>query len=168
MQNNNENLEQKIKVLPILKPIALVPEFVEKVKGDNKLKTNVIVLIAEDENCAYFVSGMLAKNEDEDNQSIVNLDTEDGILDNGETANILLAKSIDLSVIYKMDYDELISKIQTKWENMARMPYLSIKDQLSVVNAISENITNQKNLPKLVLIRKKKAENNAQASSVSI
>ncbi|EIN15336.1 Hypothetical protein MAGb_0180 [Mycoplasmopsis agalactiae 14628] len=158
MQNESKKVESKIEVLPVLKPISLFPEFIEKISGENKLKSNVITLIAIDNNDVYFVNGLLEENNDISNENIINIDTEDGILDNGKSAKVLLAKAIDLSVIYKMNYDELVPKIQTSWEDMARLPYISLKDQLKIVNWVTANIANQGSVPKLVVIRKKRRE----------
>lgn len=108
MQNDLNTKESKIELLPVLKPISLYPEFIDKIDGENKLKSNVITVIAIDDNDVYFVSGLLSENTDSANQNIINIDTEDGILENGKSAKVILAKAIDLSIIYKMSYDELV------------------------------------------------------------
>nr|WP_307924274.1 hypothetical protein [Mycoplasmopsis bovis] len=41
---------------------------------------------------------------------------------------------------------------------MARLPYISLKDQLKVVNWVSANLANQSGTPKLVVIRKKRRD----------
>ncbi|MFZ8224656.1 hypothetical protein ACO1HW_03365, partial [Mycoplasmopsis bovis] len=95
------------------------------------------------------------------------IDTEDGILENGKSAKVILAKAIDLSIIYKMSYDELVPKIQTSWDNMARLPYISLKDQLKVVNWVSANLANQSGTPKLVVIRKKRRDDSDKINGAS-
>ncbi|QQH21865.1 hypothetical protein HYE34_02220 [Mycoplasmopsis bovis] len=167
MQNDLNTKESKIELLPVLKPISLYPEFIDKIDGENKLKSNVITVIAIDDNDVYFVSGLLSENTDSANQNIINIDTEDGILENGKSAKVILDKAIDLSIIYKMSYDELVPKIQTSWDNMARLPYISLKDQLKVVNWVSANLANQSGTPKLVVIRKKRRDDSDKINGAS-
>ncbi|WP_232840937.1 hypothetical protein [Mycoplasma tauri] len=155
MENMNELNTTENVSLPVLKPLALKPEFVSKIKGDNRLKTNVIIVLARDEEHAYFLCCLLSKNEDQNNKNIININIDDGINDRGELKKIILAQSIDTSAIYKMDYNELISKLQTRFENMDELPYLTIKDQLNIVDKIAENVNNSANPMRLVLIRKK-------------
>nr|WP_307907250.1 hypothetical protein [Mycoplasmopsis bovis] len=91
MQNDLNTKESKIELLPVLKPISLYPEFIDKIDGENKLKSNVITVIAIDDNDVYFVSGLLSENTDSANQNIINIDTEDGILENGKSAKVILS-----------------------------------------------------------------------------
>lgn len=163
MQNNAKDLERKYEPLPILKPLLLAPEFISKIKGENKLKTNVMMLIAEDGDNLFFVSCLFEKEKDENHPYVLNIDEENGILDNGGKKFIAYAKAIDLSVIYKINYYELISKIQNDRNDIETLPYLSIKDQLNVVEAITKKLKDKINAPKLILIKKKQKKDQITA-----
>nr|WP_307922669.1 hypothetical protein [Mycoplasmopsis bovis] len=50
---------------------------------------------------------------------------------------------------------------------MARLPYISLKDQLKVVNWVSANLANQSGTPKLVVIRKKRRDDSDKINGAS-
>ncbi|WP_406616836.1 hypothetical protein [Mycoplasmopsis adleri] len=154
MKTNKKDL---IKVeLPILKPLPLTLEFVKKIKGDNKLETNVIMLIAEDGDDLFFVNCLQKEDTEQTLINSLEIDVDQGILDDGSFKKIELCDTINLDVIYKMDRNELITKIDwLKDYSSDELPYLAIKDQLIIVDKISDLLADDNTKPKLVLIRKK-------------
>lgn len=143
--------------LPILKPILLASDFVEKIKGD-KLYSDVMMLIAQDEDYVYFVSCLKEweKNYDLDPR-FIKIYEEEGIMENGDKKPITLAKGIDLSTIFKINFHELIEKVGHKLNQLPALPYLGLKNQLEFVNRITENINEETkvNAPRIVIIRRR-------------
>lgn len=149
----NQQTNQAL-TLPVLKPITIEKEFLDKIKGDS-LKSNIIMLIAEESDYVFFLA---CCNENEtsniDPEDIVKLNTQKGILDNGQDAKITLADSIDLSTIYKINYFDLRKKVSISEKELPNYPYLGIEDQISVVNKLSTKLKSATNMPRLVLIKK--------------
>ncbi|UUD34733.1 hypothetical protein NPA07_02825 [Mycoplasmopsis caviae] len=143
--------------LPILKPILLATDFVEKIKGD-KLNSDVMMLIAQDDNYVYFVSCLKEWNEDyEQNPKFIRIYEDEGIMENGDKKDITLAKGIDLSTIFKINFYELIEKIGHDLDQIPSLPYLGLRNQLEFVNKITENINEESrnNAPRIVIIRRR-------------
>ncbi|WP_027120624.1 hypothetical protein [Mycoplasmopsis lipofaciens] len=153
LQNTNT-----ITALPVLKPIILTPNFVQKIKGEC-IKSDVMMLIAEDEEYVFFVSCLKEFDEKCSNSDVIKINTTEGVSEKGDTENITIAKAIDLSIIYKMDYFELKKKLQNENNEVEKLPYLGIKNQLEVVNKITEKLSSTDDLPKLVIIKKSKQKN---------
>ncbi|EGV00068.1 hypothetical protein [Mycoplasmopsis columbina] len=145
--------------LPVLKPILLNQDFLTKVKGE-KLKSNILVLIAEDENYVFFVSCLKELSDSSiDEQDFVLIKQNEGLNENGELTTIDLAKFVDLRTIFKIDYFDLKSKVVNDNNQIKTLPYLGIQNQLEVVNKISDKLNSKTNLPKLVMIKKVKNKN---------
>ncbi|MGV2393446.1 UNVERIFIED_CONTAM: hypothetical protein O8I53_11110 [Campylobacter lari] len=51
MKINNNAYE-----LPVLKPLYLKDKFLEKIHGNNKLTSNIIMIVAQDEEYVYFTA----------------------------------------------------------------------------------------------------------------
>ncbi|QSF13877.1 hypothetical protein [Mycoplasma sp. Mirounga ES2805-ORL] len=148
-QKNNKNFP-----IPVLKPIYLATEFVNKIKGDT-LKSNVMMLIAEDDDDVFFVSCFKELDSMRINSNdIIEIDVKDGINENGETQKVDIAKFIDLSNIFKMNYHDLKRKIVNDDHEISKLSYIGIKNQIEVVNRITEKLNNSDDMPKLVIIKK--------------
>ncbi|MCS4537080.1 hypothetical protein NXS15_03010 [Mycoplasma sp. CSL7475-4] len=146
--------------LPVLKPIAFLPDFINKLKGES-LKSNVIMLVAEDEDDMFFVACEKEwKPEYDNNQDYIKIKTAEGVCEDGNIREITLAQAIDISTIFKMNYFELVKNLVSEPDFDAE-PYLGINNQLEIVDRISKKLSQASDLPKLVVIRKaKKAHDN--------
>lgn len=142
--------------LPVLKPILLSPKFVQRVKGE-RLKSDVMLLITEDDDYVFFISGLRDwKEEYKDNPYIVKLHCEEGLDEQGSPKMIEIAKAVDLSAIFKMNYFDLRNKIINKNNEVDSLAYLGIKDQIAIVNKVMELLNDNKMRPTLVLIQRRK------------
>ncbi|QBF34492.1 hypothetical protein EG856_00920 [Mycoplasmopsis phocirhinis] len=151
--------------LPVLKPIAFLPDFIEKLKGES-LKSNVIMLVAEDEDDMFFVACEKEWKPDFDNNDdYIKIKTSDGVCEDGKIKEITLAKGININTIYKMNYYELMKNLVTE-PDFDLEPYLGINNQLEIVDRISKKLNEVSSLPKLVVIRKtKKTTQNSKNSN---
>ncbi|MBU4690101.1 hypothetical protein KQ874_00055 [Mycoplasma sp. ES3157-GEN-MYC] len=150
--------------LPVLKPILLLPDFVKKIKGGN-LKSEIIMLVAEDEDSVFFVSCLNVAKIDASNKDLLKIRQDRGISNDGETAEIKIANYIDLSTIYKINYDDLKRKLDYTNGHIDSLPYLGIENQLDVVNRLTEKLNNYDDLPRLIVIKKNKKVNNPELIS---
>ncbi|MBU4689751.1 hypothetical protein KQ878_02465 [Mycoplasma zalophidermidis] len=150
--------------LPVLKPIILLSDFVRRIKGGN-LKSEIIMLVAEDEDSVFFVSCLNTAEINESNKDLLKIRQDRGISNDGETVEIKIANYIDLSTIYKINYDDLKRKIDYTSGDIDSLPYLGIENQLDVVNRLTEKLNNYNDLPRLIVIKKNKKISNPELIS---
>ncbi|WP_063626028.1 hypothetical protein [Mycoplasmopsis gallinarum] len=157
MENVNVNMNSYNQApfpLPVLKPLVLDELFIKKIKGD-KLKTQIILLIAEDEEFVFFINGLEEKNFDNSNPDHISIISSEGMDENGKLQQISSIKGVDIGTIFKIKYFDLIDKIITKSDEIESLPYLGINDQINIVEQITTKLNSNDNLPHLVIIRKK-------------
>ncbi|WP_027334804.1 hypothetical protein [Mycoplasmopsis felifaucium] len=152
---NNKEFENE---LPLLKPLPLKMSFISKINGDNKLSTNIVMLIAQEDNYVFFVNCL--SNHEVDKANKLELSIVNGHNDKNELCEINLCRSIILDVIYKMNKDELVHNFELNLDEIQHLPYISMQDQFILVEKISEIINGKTTNAKLVLIKKKQPINN--------
>ncbi|WP_029512892.1 hypothetical protein [Mycoplasmopsis iners] len=150
MKNNSEK-ENEVIILPVLKPMKLNQIFMDKLGG--KLNSNVILLIALEEENAYFISCYEEINQHVQESDLIKIHVDEGIKENGEIINVALAKYVDLSVIYRIKVQDLF--YWSEKEHLNDLPYLGIKDQIAIVNELTKRFDDELNKPNMVYIKRK-------------
>ncbi|WP_029513606.1 hypothetical protein [Mycoplasmopsis primatum] len=138
--------KKQIKIdIPILKPFFLQQEFIDALKGQHTLRSNAVMVIVDDnDSWIYFLSLLTEDSGEANNGDILNIDIEHGILNNGAEAKITVAKAVDVATIYKMNIADFLSVWDSDKEDLDLLPYISLQDQMHVVNKISELIIHNK------------------------
>ncbi|VEU77824.1 hypothetical protein [Mycoplasmopsis columbinasalis] len=147
--------------LPILKPLEVKADFCAKVFGAQTDKKS-IVLIAEEENDVFFLACVNAINASETAQKhIVQVQTDLGLSENGELTKIETIAGVDLDTIYRINYFDLRSQLQTDDLIITKLPFLGLKNQLEIVQQLSERLRGEEaKLPRLVIIKRKAQSKN--------
>ncbi|WP_036461440.1 hypothetical protein [Mycoplasma simbae] len=149
-------IETNLASIPVLKPLALKQEFIDKIKGKS-LSSNKIMIIADQDEYVFFLMCKEEWNEyDIANADLAQISQQKGMMSDGTSKSITLARAVDMSKIFKMNYHELKSKIDYEHFDPDLQPYLGIEDQLKVVNELSIRLRNVNDLPRLIVLRKNK------------
>ncbi|UUM18988.1 hypothetical protein [Mycoplasma sp. 1018B] len=147
---NTQHLEPKTSlVLPVLKPINMKDKFLEKL-GD-KFKSNVIIIVAMEEKYAYFLSCLKETQKIIENEKIIPINIHEGTLENGNLKIIELANYIDISTIYRISVENIKYFAKSEYNDL---PYLSIFDQMKIIELLTNNLSNKKNID-LIYIKKR-------------
>ncbi|MEA4115489.1 hypothetical protein VBM87_01675 [Mycoplasma sp. 744] len=147
---NTQHLEPKTSlVLPVLKPINMKDKFLEKL-GD-KFKSNVIIIVAMEEKYAYFLSCLKETQKIIEDEKIIPINIHEGTLENGNLKIIELANYIDISTIYRISVENIKYFAKSEYNDL---PYLSIFDQMKIIELLTNNLSNKKNID-LIYIKKR-------------
>ncbi|BAW18050.1 hypothetical protein MBVG596_0135 [Mycoplasmopsis bovigenitalium] len=157
-----ENKEMLV-TLPVLKPIKLKNDFINKIKGGS-LKSDVIVLVAEDGEYVFFIECVKELKDGYNDKDILPFSIDEGVLKSGKFEKINLAKGIKLSKIFKIKYDEIIGKLD-EIDKIDSLPFLGINDQIKLVDKLTTKLQDTLDLPKLIVIQKSQKTQNTSSQT---
>ncbi|VEU75196.1 Uncharacterised protein [Mycoplasmopsis maculosa] len=153
-----ENIKYRLKEeIPVLKPLYLMDKFIKKIKGENKLISNIVIVIAQDEEFVYFLNCSTNSEQNIDNENYVYLKVfKEEIKD-----QLPILMMVDLKKIYKMDIVDFQSKLDQENYNEDDSSELSFKSQVEIVNKMVNKLNEENKFPNMIFIKK---NNNFQST----